>query len=170
EPVAEGGLLARFDGVDIRRPKFVNVGKPRREERLLGCSLVASERHPASSGGIRAIPAQEGERRVRAAAAQNARELDRVVYGDRTEVRVRYRTGVRPQAKSHRMLTRKCLHERGAVSEVSMQHLVQLGMRYAKLPAADRRHTSNIGVVKRIAEGVSADHSRRTHDDQTFLA
>src|SRR4029077_3195981 len=145
-----------------------NVVEPRREERLLGLSLVASERHPASSRGVRAIPAQEGERRVRARAAQHARELDRVVYGDRTEFRVRYRTGVRPKAENHRILTRKCLLERGAIGEVSMQNLVQLGMRYAKFPAADRRHTSNVGVVQRIAKRVSADHSRRTNDYKTF--
>jgi hypothetical protein len=47
---------------------------------------------------------------------------------------------------------RYCLRERTTVREVSMQDLVQLGMRYAQLPAADRRHTFNgvatIGVMR----------------------
>jgi hypothetical protein len=51
-----------------------------------------------------------------------------------------------------------------------MQNLCQLGVREAKLPAADSRHTSNGGVVERVAKGVSADHSRRADDYKTFLA
>jgi hypothetical protein len=51
-----------------------------------------------------------------------------------------------------------------------MQDLVQLGMRDGKLPAADRRHTPNAGVVQGIAKGVAADHSRRADDHKTFLA
>jgi hypothetical protein len=51
-----------------------------------------------------------------------------------------------------------------------MHHLVQLGMGYAQLPAADRRHTFNAGVVERMEKSVSADHSRRAHDDKAFVA
>jgi hypothetical protein len=78
---------------------------------------------------------------------ENARELDRVVDSDLAEFRIRYRTRIRTEAKDRRVLTRKRLRERGAVREVSMQNLVELGMRDAKLPAADRHHTSNRGVV-----------------------
>jgi hypothetical protein len=60
--------------------------------------------------------------------------------------------------------------QRGAVREVPMQNSFQFGMRYAKLPAADRRHTYNGGVVRRIAKRVAADHSGCSHDDKTFVA
>ena len=45
-----------------------------------------------------------------------------------------------------------------------MQNLCQLGVRDAELPAPDRRHTSDGGVIERVAKGVSADHSGRAHD------
>ena len=40
----------------------------------------------------------------------------------------------------------------------------------ANLPPPDRRHRSGSGVVERIPQGVSADHSGRAHDDKTCLA
>jgi hypothetical protein len=54
------------------------------------------------------------------------------------------------------VLTRERLRERAAVREVSMQDLVQLGMRHAQLPAADRRHTFN-GVATIGAMRVGLD-------------
>src|SRR5258708_5567832 len=73
----------------------------RREQRLLGLSLVARESYSTSSRRIRAHPAQKCERRLRAAAAQNACELDRVVNGDCAKLRVRHRayTGAVPDAE-----------------------------------------------------------------------
>jgi hypothetical protein len=45
-----------------------------------------------------------------------------------------------------------------------MQNFVQLGVRYAKRPADDRRHASNGGVVQRKAKSVATDHSTTTHN------
>ena len=57
------------------------MGESGRDERVLGLSLVACEGNPTSPGRVRAIPAQECERRVGTALAKNSRELDRVVDG-----------------------------------------------------------------------------------------
>jgi hypothetical protein len=51
-----------------------------------------------------------------------------------------------------------------------MQNFSQLGMREAKLPAADRRHMTDGRVLQRVAKSVSADHSRRAHDYNALLA
>jgi hypothetical protein len=51
-----------------------------------------------------------------------------------------------------------------------MQDIFQLGVRDAELPPPDRRHSSDSGVVKRIAKGAAADHSRRADDNKTCLA
>jgi hypothetical protein len=51
-----------------------------------------------------------------------------------------------------------------------MQNLFQLGVRDAEPPPSDRRHNSDSGVVKRVAQGVAADHSRRPDDNKTCLA
>ena len=56
------------------------------------------------------------------------------------------------------------------VYELLMDNLIQLGMRDTDLSPPDGRHTSNGGMVQRIAKSVAADHSGRTHDYQTFLA
>src|SRR5579863_3951349 len=169
KPVAEIRLLPRLDRVDIGRSKYIDVGEPRGQQRVFGFSLIACEGHPASSRRVRAVPAQERECRVGAAAVENARELDGVVNSDLAEFRVRYGPGIRTEAKNRRGLIRKHLRECGAVSEVWMQNLCQLGMRYAKLPAPDRRHTFNSGMVERVAKGVAADHSRRAHHYDTVL-
>jgi hypothetical protein len=100
---------------------------------------------------------------------ENPREFDGVVHSDLAEFRIRYRTGIRTEAKNRRFLTREYFRESGAIREVSMDNFFQLGVREAKSPAADRRHTSNGGVVQRIAKGVAADHPRRADDYKTFL-
>jgi hypothetical protein len=51
-----------------------------------------------------------------------------------------------------------------------MQHLLQLRMRDAKLLAPNRRHSSDSGILERVAKGVSADHSCRAHDYKSLLA
>src|SRR6266478_7492519 len=51
-----------------------------------------------------------------------------------------------------------------------MRNLCQLGMRNAELPAPDRHHTSDGGVLERVAKGVSADHSCRANDHKALLA
>ena len=48
--------------------------------------------------------------------------------------------------------------------------LIQLGVRDAKRPAADRRHPSSGGMAERAAKGIAANHSRGAHDDKTLLA
>jgi len=101
---------------------------------------------------------------------ENARELDGVVYSGLAEFSIRYRPRVGTEAKDRGVLAGKRLRERGAVREVRMLNLCQLWVRETELPAADRRHTSNAGVVQRIAKGVAADHSRGAHDHKTFLA
>lgn len=65
--------------------------------------------------------------------------------------------------------SRERLCECGAVREVRVQNLVQLGMRYAKTPAADRCNPPNDGVIQCVAKGVSSDHFRRTHNDGRLL-
>jgi hypothetical protein len=47
-----------------------------------------------------------------------------------------------------------------------MQDLFQLGMRDAELPAPDRCHRFDGGLVKRVA----TDHSGRSDDNKTHLA
>jgi len=51
-----------------------------------------------------------------------------------------------------------------------MQNLFQLGVCDADRPPPDRRHSFDIRVVERIAQGVSADHSGRAHDDKMCVA
>src|SRR5262249_58540675 len=82
--------------------KLPHPGNPRRKERLLRLSLVAREGHPASSRLVRATPAQERERRARAAAVEKARELNRVIDGNLAKLRVRYRS--RPARDNYRGL------------------------------------------------------------------
>jgi len=57
-----------------------------------------------------------------------------------------------------------------AVREVSMQNLFQLRVSAVELPPPDHRHRSDREAVKRLAQGVSADHSRRARAEKTFLA
>src|SRR6476659_1621957 len=97
---------------------------------------------------------------------KNSCELYRVVHCYRTELCVRYRPGIRTQAKDRCVLVREHLREYRAVGEVLMENLVQLGMRDADLSAPDGRRTSNGGVLKRISKRVSTDHSSSTHDDK----
>src|SRR6202007_2078072 len=52
------------------------------------------------------------------------------------------------------------------VGKVSMQDLFQLGVRDADISAPDSRHTSDDGVLERIAKGVSANHPSRAHNYQ----
>jgi hypothetical protein len=135
-----------------------------------GIALVACEAQPASSCRVRSTPAQQGKRRVGATPAQHSRELDRVVHGDPAQLRVRHRPGVCAQAKDRCVLTGERLRECGAVREVPMQNLLQLGVRVAELPAPERRHTFNGGVLECVAKSVATDHSRRAHDDQALRA
>ena len=60
---------------------------------------------------------------------ENARELDGVVYSGLAEFRTRYCPCIGTEAIDHGVLARKGLRERGAVTEVSMLNLCQLGMR-----------------------------------------
>ena len=92
----------------------------------LRLSWPTSEGKPASSRRGRAAPAQERERGVRTAVTKNSRELDRVVGGYDTQLLVRHRPGVGPQAIDHRVLVRDFLCERGTLCEVLMQNLFQM--------------------------------------------
>jgi hypothetical protein len=67
-------------------------------------------------------------------------------------------------AKDGRVLTRERVLECGAVREVSIQNVHQLGVRDAELPASDSGYTFDGRAVERAAEGVSSDHSARAHD------
>ena len=68
------------------------------------------------------------------------------------------------------VLSRERLRECGAIREVSMENIFQLGVRDSKLPAPDHRRTRQGGMIERVAKGVSTDHSRRAHDYNAFLA
>jgi len=122
--------------------------------------------YPTSSRRIRTTRAQESERRVGAAAAEHARELDCVVYGDSVEFRVRHRAGVGAQTKDRSVLARERPGECGAVREVLMEHLVQFRVAESRRPTADRGRSTNCSIVERTPKRVPADHSRRTDDDQ----
>src|SRR6478736_4178327 len=100
---------------------------------------------------------------------KNSCELYRVVQCYRTELCVRYRPGVRTQAKDRCVRIREHLRECRAISEVLMDNLIQLGMRDTDLSPPDGRHTSNGGVSERISKRASTDHSGRTHDDKVLL-
>src|ERR1700733_6880181 len=88
QAVAEIRLLARLHGVDVGGPKNVKSRKSRGEENIFGLSLITCKSHAALPRRVRAIPTQERERRVGAAAAENSRELDRVVHSYPAELRV----------------------------------------------------------------------------------
>src|ERR1700689_5952256 len=113
----------------------------------LGLSFKTCERNPTSSRRVRAIPAQECEGRVRAAAAENSRELDGVVHGYCAELRIRHRPRVRAQTKYRSLLSGECIREAGAVCEVFMQNFFQLGMRDAQLSPPNRSHASDGGAL-----------------------
>src|SRR5690242_840241 len=134
-PVTEIRFLSRLHRVDVRGPEKINARKTSREQCLLRLALVASEGKPASSRRVRATPAQERERTVRTAITKHSRELDRIVGGYDTQLLVRYRSGVRPQAIDHRVLVREYACERGTVCEVLMQNLFELGVADAKFLA-----------------------------------
>src|ERR1700692_1637767 len=101
---------------------------------------------------------------------ENSSKLDCVIHGCRTEFRVRDRTRILAQAKDCCVLTQERLRECGAVREVSMLNLRELGMRDADLLAPNRRHTSDSGVLECVAKCVSADHSSRANDYDAPLA
>jgi hypothetical protein len=58
---------------------------------------------------------------------------------------------------------RERLREGGTVGKVWVQYLIQLGVRDAECPPADSRDTFDGGVLKCIAQGISADHSGCAH-------
>src|SRR5580692_12870946 len=51
-----------------------------------------------------------------------------------------------------------------------MQNLFQLRVQDAQFLAANRSHALNRGAIERVADGVAADHSSRSHNDETLLA
>ena len=59
DAVAEIRFLPRRHGVDIRGPEKVNMGEPRRQQCILGRSLVAREGDATSFRLVRAASAQE---------------------------------------------------------------------------------------------------------------
>src|ERR1700756_2764105 len=170
QAIAEIRLLPRRHRIDVCRAKEIDLRETGRAQRVLGLSLVAFEGHPTPSRRICATPAQECERRVGTAAAENSRECDRVVHGYRAELCVRYRPGVCAHAKDRCMLIREHLRECRAVGEVLMENLLQLGMRDPDLPAPYGSHMSNGGVIENVVERVSTDHSRRAYDREVLLA
>src|SRR4029077_10102880 len=93
-----------------------------------------------------------------------------IVHGYCAEFRVRHRSGVDAEAKDSRVLTRERHIECRTVREVSMQNLDELGMRDADVAAPDRRHASDSGILKRIAKGISADHSCGADDCKALLS
>src|SRR5260370_39013639 len=76
---------------------------------------------------------------------ENSCEFDRDVHCYRAELCVRYRPGIRTQAKDCCLLICEHLRECRAISEVLMDNLIQLGMRDTDLSPPDVRHTSNGG-------------------------
>jgi hypothetical protein len=141
------------------------VRKASREECVLGLSFVTRKSQSTSSRRVRATPTQERKRSSRAAAAENSRELDRIVHGYPTEFRVWHGAGVRSKAKNSGALIRENLGECGAIREVLVQNLSQLGVRDAEFLAPDSGHISDAGMVKCVTKSVAADHSSRAHDD-----
>jgi hypothetical protein len=95
----------------------------------------------------------------RAAGAESLRELNGIVHRYHAKFSVGHSTGICSQAKDDGILSRKLLSECGAVREVSMNNLFQLGMRNAKFSASNSCHVSNDGMLKRVAKRVS--HCRR---------
>ena len=55
----------------------------------------------------------------------------------------------------------------GAVREVPMRNLLELGVRDAQRPAADSGHSRDSGMIESVTEGVSADHSGRADNYKT---
>jgi hypothetical protein len=101
---------------------------------------------------------------------ENSRELDRVVHGYRTELRIWHRAGISAQAKDGGVLTQESFRECGAIREVLMQNLSQLGVRDAELPAADSGHTADGRMVKCVTKSVATDHSTPADDYNPLLA
>ena len=60
------------------------------------------------------------------------------------------------------------LRESRTIAKVWVQYLIQLGMRDpdAECPPADNGHTFDGGVLKCVAQGISADHSGCTHEHE----
>jgi len=88
---------------------------------------------------------------------ENSRELDRVIDGYPAELRVGHRVCISAQAKDSGILIRERLRECGAVGEVLVQNLLQLGMRDAQPFAPDSRHSSRRRGDRVHSEG----HARR---------
>jgi hypothetical protein len=107
---------------------------------------------------------------VRAAGAENSRKFDRVIHGYRAELSVRLRAGIRAEAKDCYVLVRERLREGGAVAKIRVQHLLQFGVRDAKRPPPDSRHTFDGGVFKCMAQSVPADHSGCAHENKMYPA
>ena len=105
QPIAEIRFLPRLDRIDIRRPKEVDAWKAGREKCVFGLSLVSCKSDATSSRSVRAVSAQEREGGVRAAAMQNARELDRVVYSYPAKFSLRNRARIDTQTKDSCVLT-----------------------------------------------------------------
>src|SRR5580704_9744604 len=99
-PLQHAGLTRRTHGIDVRGSKYVNARKPRREKRVFSLSFITRECHPAFSRRVRATSAQERERRTGTALVQNAGEFDSVVHSDPAKLFIRYRPGIRPEAKN----------------------------------------------------------------------
>jgi hypothetical protein len=57
------------------------------------------------------------------------------------------------------MQPRESLSERGAIGEIRMQHLAQLGVRDAKALSADGEDLLDAWVLERISQGVATDHA-----------
>ena len=106
----------------------------------------------------------------RGSCRENSRELDRVIHGYPAELCVRHCACIDAQAKDSGILIRERLRQGGAVGEVLVQNLLQLGVRDAQPLAPDGSHRSDGGVIECIAKGISADHSSRSHDHNTLLS
>src|SRR4029077_14618965 len=66
------------------------------------------------------------------------------------------------------ILMRERLREGGTFAKVRVQYLIQLGVRDAEWPPADSRHTFDSRVLKRVTQGVSADHAGGAHEHKMF--
>jgi hypothetical protein len=82
---------------------------------------------------------------------ENSRECNGLINRYGTEFCIRHDAGIGTQAKYRCVLTRGHLCECGAVREVLMDNLSQLGVREAEPPAPDRCHNSDGGALERIA-------------------
>jgi hypothetical protein len=86
------------------------------------------------------------------------------------ELRIWHRAGIRAKAKDSGVLTRKSFREGGAVREVPVQDLSQLGVQDADVLAPDSGHTSDGGMVKSVTKGVATDHSTSANDYKPLLS